>query len=99
MLARYVGLVLWQSLDVTRRRFLALGGGAGAAVLGTGATIGRRAGAPLGAAASPVLRADPLSLGVASGDPWPDSVVLWTRLLPNPDDLHQGRISNRAQEV
>ncbi len=28
--------------------------------------------------------ADPFTLGVASGDPWPDSVVLWTRLAPDP---------------
>jgi alkaline phosphatase D len=28
--------------------------------------------------------ADPFSLGVASGDPRPDSVVLWTRLAPDP---------------
>lgn len=28
--------------------------------------------------------ADPFSLGVASGDPWPDGVVLWTRLAPDP---------------
>ena len=27
---------------------------------------------------------DPFSLGVASGDPWADSVVLWTRLAPDP---------------
>ncbi|MEU2516877.1 PhoD-like phosphatase N-terminal domain-containing protein, partial [Streptomyces syringium] len=27
---------------------------------------------------------DPFMLGVASGDPWPDSVVLWTRLAPSP---------------
>jgi alkaline phosphatase D len=26
---------------------------------------------------------DPFSLGVASGDPWADSVVLWTRLAPD----------------
>lgn len=26
----------------------------------------------------------PFSLGVASGDPWPTSVVIWTRLAPNP---------------
>ncbi len=31
---------------------------------------------------------DPFSLGIASGDPWPDSVVLWTRLAPDP--LHGG---------
>ncbi|MQA95450.1 MAG: alkaline phosphatase [Streptosporangiales bacterium] len=27
---------------------------------------------------------DPFTLGVASGDPWPDGVVLWTRLAPEP---------------
>jgi alkaline phosphatase D len=34
--------------------------------------------------AQPVFRNYPFSLGVASGDPWPDSVVLWTRLAPEP---------------
>jgi alkaline phosphatase D len=28
--------------------------------------------------------ADPFTLGVASGDPAPDGVVIWTRLAPNP---------------
>ncbi|RKT55479.1 alkaline phosphatase D family protein [Saccharothrix australiensis] len=40
-------------------------------------------------AAAPPIR-DPFRLGVASGDPLPDSVVLWTRLAPaplNPDGL------------
>ncbi|MFE2847571.1 alkaline phosphatase D family protein [Streptomyces scopuliridis] len=27
---------------------------------------------------------DPFTLGVASGDPWPDGFVLWTRLAPHP---------------
>jgi len=27
---------------------------------------------------------NPFTLGVASGDPWPESVVLWTRLAPDP---------------
>ncbi len=34
--------------------------------------------------AQPLFRSYPFSLGVASGDPWPDSVVLWTRLAPEP---------------
>jgi alkaline phosphatase D len=34
--------------------------------------------------AQPLFRDYPFSLGVASGDPWPDSVVLWTRLAPEP---------------
>ncbi len=36
--------------------------------------------------AQPVFTKYPFSLGVASGDPWPDSVVLWTRLAPEPLD-------------
>src|SRR5581483_6269908 len=35
------------------------------------------------AAAEPTIRY-PFTLGVASGDPMPDSVVLWTRLAPAP---------------
>jgi alkaline phosphatase D len=34
--------------------------------------------------AAPVFSAYPFSLGVASGDPQPDGVVLWTRLAPDP---------------
>lgn len=40
---------------------------------------------------------DPFSLGVASGDPWPDSVVLWTRLAPQP--LEGGGMPPAAVEV
>ena len=36
------------------------------------------------AIAQPKFSAYPFSLGVASGDPLPDSVVLWTRLAPDP---------------
>lgn len=32
----------------------------------------------------------PFSLGIASGDPWPDGFVLWTRLAPMPLDPHGG---------
>ncbi|XVV15945.1 alkaline phosphatase D family protein [Actinoplanes sp. CA-131856] len=42
---------------------------------------------PLAATAAPYhgpLRADPFTLGVASGDPDPDGFVLWTRLAPTP---------------
>ena len=34
--------------------------------------------------AQPLFRTYPFPLGVASGEPWPDSVVLWTRLAPEP---------------
>ena len=37
---------------------------------------------PRGARAQPRWSSDPFSLGVASGSPTADSVVLWTRLLP-----------------
>ena len=37
-------------------------------------------------APGPRLRHDPFALGVASGDPAPDGVVLWTRLLPAQPD-------------
>lgn len=32
----------------------------------------------------------PFSLGVASGDPWPDGFVIWTRLAPRPLEEHSG---------
>jgi alkaline phosphatase D len=41
---------------------------------------------PARALAQPLFRNYPFTLGVASGDPWPDSVVLWTRLAPEPLD-------------
>jgi alkaline phosphatase D len=39
----------------------------------------------------PRLNNDPFTLGVASGSPLPDSVVLWTRLAPDP--LHGGGLA------
>jgi alkaline phosphatase D len=51
-------------------------------------------------AASPALGADPFTLGVASGDPWPDGFVLWTRLAPSPlDDDGLGGMPARRYEV
>jgi alkaline phosphatase D len=43
------------------------------------------------------LAKDPFTLGVASGDPLPDGVVLWTRLAPDP--LAGGGIGNAAVDV
>jgi alkaline phosphatase D len=40
--------------------------------------------APTRAFAQPLFRSYPFPLGVASGEPWPDGVVLWTRLAPEP---------------
>jgi len=85
------------SVDVTRRRFLALGGAAGA--IGVAATLGHRVAAQVSNMSSPHPSADPFTLGVASGDPWADSVVLWTRLVPNPDELHDTGMDQRPREV
>jgi alkaline phosphatase D len=66
-------------MDLTRRRLLG-SAGSGAAALGLFA-----AGFSGGTAwASPRFAGDPFPLGVASGDPAPDGVVLWTRLAPDP---------------
>ena len=61
---------------LNRRTFL-LGG---AAAVGGAAVLG---GSRWASAAEPTIRY-PFTLGVASGDPLPDSVVLWTRLAPAP---------------
>lgn len=62
-----------------RRRLLQLGlMSTAAAIVGTGALSSTRA------EAVPAFPDDPFSLGVASGDPAPDGMVLWTRLAPDP---------------
>ena len=63
---------------VSRRRFLGYGGAGTAVLLGSGALD------PTAALAAPRLKDDPFTLGVASGDPRADGVVLWTRLAPEP---------------
>jgi phosphodiesterase/alkaline phosphatase D-like protein len=65
-----------------RRTFLALGAAATGAALATStpAFAGRSV-----RASGPVF-----TLGVASGDPLPDSVILWTRLAPQPLELDGG---------
>lgn len=69
---------VWSN-DVDRRRFLGISGmGLGAITL---AALGL---SDSHAAASSSLPADPFSLGVASGEPLPDRVVIWTRLAPDP---------------
>ncbi|MFG2936110.1 alkaline phosphatase D family protein [Streptomyces sp. NPDC048282] len=62
-----------------RRRFLT----AGAAVLGAAASAQLWLPATAGAAETP-LPDSVFSLGIASGDPLPDGIVLWTRLAPDP---------------
>lgn len=59
------------------RRSVMLGGAALLVTAGLG---------PIGCASAPRgrFRDDPFTLGVASGDPLPDGIVLWTRLAPAP---------------
>lgn len=65
--------------SVSRRQMFGFGGAAAAALmLGTGAWEAQSA------FAAPTLKGDPFTLGVASGDPTSDGVVLWTRLAPDP---------------
>jgi alkaline phosphatase D len=63
--------------SLSRRTLLA---GATATVAGLGVLAVPRP----GWARSGELPGDPFTLGVASGDPAPDGVVLWTRLAPDP---------------
>jgi alkaline phosphatase D len=69
--------------EMDRRRFLLASGTlAGAALLGR---------LPADATATaPRWQVDPFTLGIASGDPAPDGVVLWTRLAPDPLQANGG---------
>ena len=87
----------WVLPELGRRRFL-IGAAAAAAAITTGcASDGSDGSAPTGgtsttlapvdaaAAARPEGLDDPVfTLGVASGDPTPEAVILWTRLAPDP---------------
>jgi alkaline phosphatase D len=71
----------YQSGKLDRRSFL--GATSKFALLSLGATIvGSLNARPVEAA--PKFKDYPFTLGVASGDPLPDGVVLWTRLAPDP---------------
>ncbi|CAN7523661.1 alkaline phosphatase D family protein [Arthrobacter sp. LjRoot14] len=65
--------------NISRRSLLTAGLGAGLVVAVPGTAV---------AATSTVtgagLRTDPFTLGIASGEPWPDGFVLWTRLALDP---------------
>ncbi|WP_392967605.1 alkaline phosphatase D family protein [Streptomyces sp. LN245] len=75
-----------------RRHFLT----ASAAVLGAAASAQLWLPGSARAAETPLPEAV-FSLGVASGDPLPDAVVLWTRLAPDP--LNGGGMPDRAVPV
>ncbi|KAB8164673.1 alkaline phosphatase [Streptomyces sp. 3MP-14] len=73
--------------QLNRRRFLTVTGAAAAIAFAVNLPNTAQA-AP--AADGSALPDDPFTLGVASGDPLPDSVVLWTRLAPDPLALDGG---------
>ncbi|MGI8439917.1 MAG: alkaline phosphatase D family protein [Thermoleophilaceae bacterium] len=69
----------WDQRTITRRHLLGWAGmGAG------GLAVAASGLSPSSALAKPFFAGDPFSLGVASGDPLPSGVVLWTRLAPEP---------------
>ncbi|MDN3295835.1 alkaline phosphatase D family protein [Streptomyces ficellus] len=77
-----------------RRRFLTVAGAAAALAFTTNLPAA-------GAASAAELEArkitkDPFTLGVASGDPLPDSVLLWTRLAPSPYEADGGLPAERV---
>ena len=76
---------------LTRAKFLAAGG------VAVGALAVPKVFRTAAAQAAPALRSDLFTLGVASGDPLPRGVVLWTRLAPEP--LAGGGMPNRPVPV
>lgn len=79
---------------IGRRRFLTTTGAAAALAFAVGVPgAGTAAAAELDAAR---ITDDPFTLGVASGDPHPDSVLLWTRLAPAPCRADSGLPAQRV---
>lgn len=59
-------------------------------ILGALGALATSAVAPQRIWAQPRFSGNPFTLGVASGDPWPDGFVIWTRLAPDPLAEHGG---------
>lgn len=78
------------------RRKLLMGAGGSAAALAFMVNHPSRATAKVAAVPSDE---DPFTLGVASGDPLPGAVVLWTKLAPRPFEAYGGLSPDRAIEV
>ncbi|WP_418962882.1 alkaline phosphatase D family protein [Streptomyces lavendofoliae] len=78
-----------------RRQFLTVAGAAAALAFTTHL--------PAAGAASPAvldarkIATNPFTLGIASGDPLPDSVLLWTRLAPSPYEPDGGLPAQRVE--
>ncbi|GAA2312491.1 alkaline phosphatase D family protein [Streptomyces kunmingensis] len=77
-----------------RRRFLTVAGAATALAFSVNLpAAGTAAAAELDTAK---VASDPFTLGVASGDPLPESVLLWTRLAPKPFEAGGGLPAQRV---
>ncbi|WP_227738931.1 alkaline phosphatase D family protein [Halorientalis pallida] len=76
-----------------RRKFLQRTGGVSLAAM-----VGMSGGASAQVTEDGEFESDPYSLGVKSGDPLPNSVILWTRLAPNPLEA-DGAMPNESFEV
>jgi alkaline phosphatase D len=68
---------------LNRRRLLKTFGASAVAALSIPLVTGQ-------AFAQAVFAQYPFQLGVASGDPWPDGFVIWTRLAPEPFEIGYG---------
>ncbi|MER5362606.1 alkaline phosphatase D family protein [Streptomyces sp. NPDC002785] len=80
---------------VGRRRFLTVTGAAAALAFSVNLpTAGTASAAELDGRK---IGEDPFTLGVASGDPQPDSVLLWTRLAPRPYETGSGLPRSRVE--
>ena len=73
---------------ISRRTLLRTGGAAAIVLYG---------GAVPSASAGPKFTSDPFTLGVASGEPTPDGIVLWTRLAPDP--LNGGGLGDASYRI
>jgi alkaline phosphatase D len=80
---------LWQVLAATAAAHAACGGGEDGEADGSSGGDGTSGDEPTGGGPPP-LAADPFTLGISSGDPLPDSVILWTRLAPAPAEVGGG---------
>ncbi len=84
-----------ESKKLDRRSFLSATGKVAALTLGLTIAGSLQGGTQIDAA--PQFKAYPFTLGIASGDPLPDGVVLWTRLAPDP--LHGGGMKDHRVPV
>jgi alkaline phosphatase D len=78
-------LVTPDAVRLNRRTFLM---GSAAYLLLPGGVVGQ--GTPITTPAEAGIDSDPFTLGIASGEPEPDGVVLWTRMAPDPFEENGG---------